>query len=120
MSDEMLTKIIDELSKRLGTAYGITASAIEQYTQLRAMQSICAVVVLGVPLVTLIAALVLFVRLYRRGSWAERERLAVAIAFSVMVVIFLFVPVLIFVNSTLGWCLHPQGMLVQEIIQAVR
>lgn len=120
MSDQMLTKVIDELSKRLGTAYDITASAIEQYTQLRAMQSVYLVVVFGVLLVAFVVALVLFAYLYRRGSWAEREFLAVAIAFSVVVVIFLFVPLLIFVNSALGWCLHPQGMLIQEIIQAVR
>ena len=120
MSDQTLTKVIDELSKRIGTAYDITASAIEQYTQLRAMQSVYLVVVLGVLLVAFVVALVLLVHLYKRGNWAQRECLAVAIAFSVVAVIFLFVPLLIFVNSTLGWCLHPQGMLVQEIIQAVR
>ena len=48
MSDQILAKVIDELSKRLGTAYDITASAIEQYAQLRVMQSIYAVAVFGV------------------------------------------------------------------------
>ena len=120
MSDEMLTKVIDELSKRLGTAYDITASAIEQYTQLRAMQSVYLVVVLGVLLVALIAALVLFARLYSRGNDAQQECLAIAMAITVAAVICLLVALLIFANSALGWCLHPQGMLVQEIIQAVR
>lgn len=120
MSDQMLTKVIDELSKRLGTAYDITASAIEQYAQLRVMQSIYAVVVFGVLLAAFVVALVLLAHLYRRGSRAQRECLGVAIAFSVIAVIFLFVPLLIFANSALGWCLHPQGMLVQEILQAVR
>ena len=120
MSDQMLTKVIDELSKRLGTAYGITASAIEQYTQLRAMQSIYAVVVFGVLLAAFVVALVLLAHLYKRCSRPQRECLAVAIAFSVVAVILVLIPLLIFTNSTLGWCLYPQGMLVQEIIQAVR
>ena len=120
MSDEMLTKVIDELSKRLGTAYDITASAIEQYTQLRAMQSIYFVVALGVLLVALIAALVLFARLYSRGNDAQQECLVIAMAITVAAVICLLVALLIFANSALSWCLHPQGMFVQEIIQAVR
>lgn len=120
MSDEMLTKIIDELSKRLGIAYDITASTIEQYTQLRAMQSVYLVVVLGVLLVALIAALVLFARLYSRGNDAQQECLAIAMAITVAAVICLLVALLIFANSALSWCLHPQGMLVQEIMQAVR
>ena len=120
MSDQMLTKVIDELSKRLGTAYDITASAIEQYAQLRVMQSIYAVVVFGVLLAAFVVALVLLAHLYKRCSRPQRECLAVAIAFSVVAVILVLIPLLIFANSTLGWCLYPQGMLVQEIIQAVR
>ena len=120
MSDEMLTKVIDELSKRLGTAYDITASAIEQYTQLRAVQSIYFVVVLGVLLAAFVVALVLLVHLYKRGNWAQQECLVIAMAITVAAVICLLVALLISANSTLGWCLHPQGMLVQEIIQAVR
>jgi hypothetical protein len=120
MSDEMLTKVIDELSKRLGTAYGITASAIEQYTQLKAMQSIYLVVVFSILLAAFVVALVLLAHLYKRGNRAQRECLAIAIAFSVVAVILVLISLLIFVNSTLGWCLHPQGMLVQKIIQTVR
>ncbi|EEE17414.1 hypothetical protein IV60_GL000610 [Lancefieldella rimae] len=120
MSDQILAKVIDELSKRLGTAYDITASAIEQYAQLRVMQSIYAVAVFGVLLAAFVVALVLLAHLYKRCSRPQRECLGVAIAFCVIAVIFLFVPLLIFANSALGWCLHPQGMLVQEIIQAVR
>lgn len=120
MSDQMLTKVIDELSKRLGIAYDITASAIEQYAQLRVMQSIYAVVVFGVLLVALIAALVLFARLYSRGNDVQQECLTIAMAITMAVVICLLMALLIYINSVLGWCLHPQGMLVKEIIQAVR
>lgn len=120
MSDQMLTKVIDELSKRLGTAYDITASAIEHYAQLRVMQSIYAVVVFGVLLAAFVVALVLLAHLYKRCSRPQRECLAIAIAITLAVVICLLLALLIFANSALGWCLYPQGMLVQEIIQAVK
>ena len=120
MSDQMLTKVIDELSKRLGTAYDITASAIEQYTQLRAMQSIYAVVVLGVLLIISLVVIALLIYAYRHADFYQEENLFTAAVIAGFVTIGVLIVFLIFANSTLGWCLHPQGMLVQEIIQAVK
>lgn len=120
MSDEMLTKVIDELSKRLGTAYDITASAIEQYTQLRAMQSIYKVAVLSVLLIILLVVIALLIYAYRHADFYQEEDLFTAVVITGFVTIGVLIVLLIFVNSALGWCLHPQGMLVQEIMQAVR
>ncbi|WP_273060736.1 hypothetical protein [Lancefieldella rimae] len=119
MSDQMLTKIIDELSKRLGTAYDITASAIEQYTQLRAMQSIYITVMFGI---LLIVALIVFVVLVssriRNGDPGDSKQFAAAFVATIAVILLIVLVIMVF--QLLGWCLHPQGMLVQEIIQAVR
>ena len=120
MSDEMLTKIIDELSKRLGTAYDITASAIEQYTQLRAMQSIYAVIVLSVLLIISLVVLALLIYAYRHADLYNEEFFSTAAVIAGFVTIGVLIVLLIFACAALGWCLHPQGMLVQEIIQAVR
>ena len=120
MSDQMLTKVIDELSKRLGTAYDITASAIEQYTQLRAMQSIYAVAVLSVLLIISLVVVSLLIYAYRHADFYQKEDLSTAAVIAGFVTIGVLIVFLIFANSAFGWCLHPQGMLVQEIIQAVR
>ena len=120
MSDQMLTKVIDELSKRLGTAYDITASAIEQYTQLRAMQSIYAVVVFGVLLVLSVVVLALLIYAYRHADSYYKDGFFTVAVIASFVTIGVLIVLLIFACAALGWCLHPQGMLVQEIIEAVR
>lgn len=120
MSDEMLTKIIDELSKRLGIAYDITASAIEQYTQLRAMQSIYAVIVLSVLLIILLVVFALLIYAYRHADSYYEEGFCTAAVIAGFVTIGILIVLLIFACAALGWYLHPQGMLVQEIIKAVR
>lgn len=119
MSDEMLTKVIDELSKRLGTAYDITASAIEQYTQLRTMQSVYITVMFGILLiVALIVFSVLVSSRIRNGDPDDSKQFVAAFVATIAVILLIVLVIMVF--QLLGWCLHPQGMFVQEIIQAVR
>ncbi len=117
MDTETVNRIITEITNRLGVGYSVFSDAVTQYAQAKATESLIFSVALLV-----VALLILFFLIFAivlAPNVDIDNKVEVFIKF-MLVILLLAVPGVIFLTGYINWSNAPQGMFLQEIMQAVK
>lgn len=116
MTDEITTKIIDEIAKRFDGAYSIAAESMSQYVQTKIVDSWRWLVMFGIAIILCAVLSIIVLRIGNKAYYGKQDSFFAASAFLACVA-GLFIAVFIFsAFSTYNWITFPQGMLVHEIL----
>lgn len=116
MTDEITTKIIDEIAKRFGGAYSIAAESMSQYVQTKIVNSWCSLVMVGIAIILCVVLSIIALRISNKADYGDQGFFFATSAFLAGVA-GIFIAVFIFsAFNTYNWITFPQGMLVHEIL----
>lgn len=116
MTDEITTKIIDEIAKRFDVAYNIAAESMSQYVQTKIVDSWCCLVMIGIAIILCTVLSVIALRMGNKADYGDQGFFFAASVFLACIA-GIFIAVFIFsAFSTYNWMTYPQGMLVHEIL----
>ena len=116
MTDEITSKIIDEITKRFDGAYSIAAESMSQYVQTKIVDSWCCLVMVGIAIILCAVLSVIALRIGNKADYGDQGFFFAASAFLAGVA-GIFIAVFIFsAFNTYNWITFPQGMLVHEIL----
>lgn len=117
MTDEITTKIIDEIAKRFDGAYNIAAESMSQYVQTKIVDSWRCLVMVGIAIILCTILSIIALRIGNKADYSDQGFFFTASAFLAGVA-GIFIAVFIFsAFSTYNWITFPQGMLVHEILR---
>ena len=116
MTDEITTKIIDEIAKRFGGAYSIAAESMSQYVQTKIVDSWCCLVMIGIAIILCAVLSIIALRIGNKADYSDQGFFFTASVFLACIA-GIFIAVFIFsAFDTYNWITFPQGMLIHEIL----
>lgn len=116
MTDEITSKIIDEIAKRFDGAYSIAAESMSQYVQTKIVDSWCCLVMVGIAIILCAVLSVIALRIGNKTDYRDQGFFFAASVFLAGVA-GIFIEVFIFsAFNTYNWITFPQGMLIHEIL----
>lgn len=117
MTDEITTKIIDEIAKRFDGAYSIAAESMSQYVQTKIVDSWRCLVMVGIAIILCTVLSIIALSIGRKATYCDdRDFFFTASAFLAGVA-GIFIAVFIFsAFDTYNWITFPQGMLIHNIL----
>ena len=119
MTDEITTKIIDEIAKRFDGAYSIAAESMSQYVQTKIVDSWRCLVMVGIAIILCTVPSVFLFRKTRTLHKTNDEDWGFFLFCTIVLtgITAIFITIFIFsAFSTYNWITFPQGMLVHEIL----
>lgn len=116
MTDEITSKIIEEIAKRFDGAYSIAAESMSQYVQTKIVDSWCCLVMVGIAIILCAVLSIIALRMGNKAYGDDRNffftaSTLLACATGLFIAIFIFS-----VFNTYNWTTYPQGMLVHKIL----
>ena len=116
MTDEITTKIIEEIAKHFDGAYNIAAESMSQYVQTKIVDSWCCLVMVGIAIILCTVLSIIVLRIGNKSHDGNEDFFFAASAFLACIA-GIFIAVFIFsAFDTYNWMAFPQGMLVHEIL----
>ena len=116
MTDEITTKIIDEIAKRFDGAYSIAAESMSQYVQAKIVDSWRCLVMVGIAIILCTVLSVIALRIGNKSHDGDEGFFFAAFVFLAGIA-GIFIAVFIFsAFDTYNWITFPQGMLIHEIL----
>lgn len=117
MTDEITSKIIEEIAKRFDGAYSIAAESMSQYVQTKIVDSWCWLVMFGIAIILCTVLSIIALLIGRKATCYNDEDFFFSASVFLACVAGLFIAVFIFsAFNTYNWIAFPQGMLVHEIL----
>ena len=118
MTDEITTKIIDEIAKRFDGAYSIAAESMSQYVQTKIVDSWRCLVMIGIAIILCAVLSIIALHIGRKATYCDDRDFFFAASVFLAGVAGIFIAVFIFsAFDTYNWITFPQGMLVHEILR---
>lgn len=117
MTDEITTKIIDEIAKRFDGAYSIAAESMSQYVQTKIVDSGRWLVMFGIAIILCTVLSIIVLSIGRKTTYCDDRDFFFAASAFLAVIAGIFIAVFIFsAFDTYNWITFPQGMLIHEIL----
>lgn len=117
MTDEITTKIIDEIAKRFDGAYSIAAESMSQYVQTKIVDSWRWLVMFGIAIILCTVLSIIALSIGRKATYCDDRDFFFAASAFLASGAGIFIAVFIFsAFDTYNWITFPQGMLIHNIL----
>ena len=117
MTDEITSKIIEEIAKRFNGAYSIAAESMSQYVQTKIVDSWRCLVMVGIAIILCTVLSIIVLLIGRKATCYNDEDFFFAASVFLAGIAGIFIAVFIFsAFDTYNWITFPQGMLIHEIL----
>ncbi|MFC2628945.1 MAG: hypothetical protein ACFNX8_00880 [Lancefieldella rimae] len=118
MTDEITSKIIEEIAKRFDGAYSIAAESMSQYVQTKIVDSWRWLIIVGIAIILCTVLSIIALRIGRKATCYNDEDFFFTASVFLAGIAGIFIAVFIFTAfDTYNWITFPQGMLIHEILR---